>query len=293
MARQIEALIVDDSLTTRKLIMAALKQTGLADFVFTEAVDGVDALDKYRPGETQIIFVDMNMPRMDGLEFVRTLHAGHKSCPPVVMITGEISKERLTEALTESGVDALLLKPVDRDRLRTGLKTIVESIPEPSGPSRVPHGECVPEALQDVLAKACSLDLVSEPEAESVRRGEIVLGMIYVLGDVQWSVVLGFSRTTAEVVASTFAGYDVSADELDLGDAVGEIANMVGGRLKGLLSAHGLSVAVSLPTVISAVEFHMLLQRRRKSAAEYVHFDSTAGKLWTVVTVGIHAGMVL
>jgi len=157
MAREIRALIVDDSRTTRKMVMTALDQAGLAKFDFTEAEDGLDALEKFRPDETEIIFTDMHMPRMDGVEFLRRLHSLHKTCPPAVMITGESSKDRLLEALSVDGVDALLIKPVDRDRLRTGLKALVDSIPERSGPCLVPHGECVPEAVKTVLLEVCQL----------------------------------------------------------------------------------------------------------------------------------------
>ena len=57
--------------------MKALDLTGLAKFAFTEAEDGLDALEKYRDGDTDIVFVDMNMPRMGGLEFIRELHTRH------------------------------------------------------------------------------------------------------------------------------------------------------------------------------------------------------------------------
>ena len=82
MARQINALMVDDSATMRKLVICALKQTALADFRFTEAADGVDALARLVPGEADIVFADLNMPRMNGLEFIRELRQRHKVCPP-------------------------------------------------------------------------------------------------------------------------------------------------------------------------------------------------------------------
>ena len=160
MVRQLNTLIVDDSRTTRQMVMAALKQTGLAEFTFTEADDGIHALDQYQDGHTQLLFVDMNMPRMNGLEFIRKLRTQHKNCPPAVMITGESSTDKLTEAMHETGIDAFLLKPVDRDRLRTGLKTLIDSIPEPHGPSMVPNGECVSQALEEMLAKACKIELI-------------------------------------------------------------------------------------------------------------------------------------
>ena len=159
MCRPLNALIVDDSTTTRKMVMKILAQTGLADFTFTEAEDGIDALARYRPGETEIIFVDMNMPRMDGLEFVRTLRTKHPAHTPTVMITAESNRERLAEAMNETGVDAFLLKPVDCDRLESGLRKLVDSIPERYGPCIVRNGECVPQAFTNVLAQACHLEV--------------------------------------------------------------------------------------------------------------------------------------
>ncbi len=289
--RELNALIVDDLMTTRKMIMRALGQTGLADFSFTEAEDGIDALGKFRSGETEIIFVDMNMPRMGGLEFVRELRSKYKKCSPTVMVTGESSRELLAEAIQESGVDAFLLKPVDRDRLQTGLRKLVDSIPERSGPSLVPHGECVPRAVQEIFADACNLDLSIKPEDEAVRSGRVVLGMIALHGDVHWSVVIGFTQDSVAAVASKFAGYEIPPDGPDIGDAIGEITNIVGGRVKQLLSAKGLPVSISLPTVLSASEFKVLLQHR--SAADCVQFSSPVGKLWAAVTVGVDSGMVL
>ncbi len=293
MVRQLNALIVDDSRTTRKMVMAALKQTGLADFTFTEADDGIHALEQYPAGHTQLLFVDMNMPRMNGLDFIRKLHKQHKHCPPAVMITGESSTEKLTEAMHETGIDAFLLKPVDRDRLRIGLKTLIDSIPEPRGPSVVPNGECVPQAMQETLAKACKIELTEEPENEALRNGDMILGMISILGDVQWAVGLGFTPKTAQAVASRFACCDIASDSPDLGDAIGEIVNIVCGRTKSLLAERGLHTNISLPTVISASNFRRLIHRPGKTAVALKHHNSPIGKLWTVVTVGLSGGIIL
>ncbi len=293
MARKINALIVDDSASTRRLIMAALKQTGLADFVFAEAQDGVEALDKYRPDRTQVIFVDMNMPRMTGVEFVRELRKRHTSPPPIVMITGESNVERLREAVQDAGVDALMLKPVDRDRLRAGLKSLVDSIPDAAGANRVPHAECLPLALQDVLARACDLKLTTVPENADIRAGEIVLSMMAIVGDVHWTIGLGFTRAAANGVANRFAGTNVPMDWADLGDAIGELSNIVGGRLRLLLSARDIHTKNSPPTVISASGLQILTARSLRATVTYTHFDSAVGQLWIGMTAGISGGIVL
>ncbi len=291
MPRKLNALIVDDSKTSREMIARALEQTGLADFTFTKAEDGLDALAKFCPGETEIIFVDMNMPRMDGLQFVRELRSKHKKRPPTVMLTAESSRERLAEAFNESGVDAVILKPVDPDRLQAGLQKLVHSIPQSSGACVVPHGECVPLALQITLAKLCDLTLKIEPDNEDVRSGKVVLGLISIQGEVHWSVTTGFTPESASEIASKFAGYVIQPYSPDLGDAIGEITNIVAGRIKSELGAKGLGVSISLPTVIGAEALQMLIDHDRATA--YTHFDSPAGKLWTIVSVGISSEVVL
>jgi len=291
MPRKIDALIIDDSPTTRRMIMAALHQAGLADFTFAEAGDGLEALKRFRPDDTEIIFVDMNMPRMGGLEFIRELRARHPRCPPTVVITAESNKDRLRQAFKEPGVSAFLLKPVDQDRLRSGLKRIVDSIPERSGPYAVPHGECVPRAVTEVLHEACGLRVTHAPSEQDVMHGDLVLGMLVIQGAVHWSVALGFARETAEAVVSGFAGYEIPFDHADMGDAIGEITNMVGGRLKALLGARGVNVEMSLPAVVGASNFRIL--RLRNTPADSTEFDAPAGKLWSTVAVGLHGGMVL
>jgi len=293
MTRQIHALIVDDSATSRKMIINALEQTGLAEFVFTEAQDGVDALDKFRPGQTQLLLVDMNMPRLSGLELVRELHKRHRLCPPAVMITGETNIGRLQEALHEAGVDALLLKPVDRDRLWAGLKTLVDSIPTSAGPCVVPHGECVPLALQEVLAKTCDLVITPTPADEGLRHGEIVLSLVSIHGGVHWSVGLGFAGEAAHNVAARFAGSAMPTASVDIGDAIGELTNIVAGRIKRLLSARDIAVTPSAPSVLRAAGLEILTQRRRKATIAYTHFDSPVGKMWSAVTVSIASDIFL
>ena len=291
--RQIDALIVDDSGTTRKLVMASLKQAALAEFVFSEAGDGVEALDKYVPGKTELVFVDMNMPRMNGLEFIRELHRRNKICPPAVVITAESDTGRLKEMMNEPGVAALLLKPVDRDRLRTGLKTLVDGIPERAAVCAVPHGECVPLALEEVLARACELKLSPAPVDEAVRHGEIVLGVLSVLGGVHWSVSLGFTAAAACGVASKFSGTAMPSVNQDVGDAIGELTNIVGGRLRPLLAARDIAINLSLPTVLSASGLKILSPNPAHTAFYLRHFDSPVGKLWTAVAIGATTGIVL
>lgn len=69
----IKALVVDDSRIMRGMVKENLKKTELAEFEFTEAGDGAAAIDIFDPDKVDIIFVDWNMPKMNGIEFARQL----------------------------------------------------------------------------------------------------------------------------------------------------------------------------------------------------------------------------
>jgi CheY-like chemotaxis protein len=293
MPRLLKALVVDDSGFTRKVIMKCLGETGLADFRFTEAEDGVDALAKFQPGDTDIILVDLNMPRMGGVEFLRRLRTMHATCPPVVLITSESTPERLAEAVNAANADALLLKPVDAARLRTGLRGLVESIPERGGSWTVSHGECVALAAQFVFGETFGLALIPETTPSESEGENIVFGMVTVLGDVHWSVVFGFDESAAAGVASRLAGFDIPFDSPDIGDAIGEVTNIVAGHLKGMLVERGLRIECSLPTVIGASRIRFLVQRGRRTTADQVHYRTPVGRLWVAVSVGVTSGLVL
>jgi two-component system, chemotaxis family, chemotaxis protein CheY len=293
MPRLLRALVVDDSGFTRRVIMKCLRETGLADFQFTEAVDGLDALEKFQPEVTDIIFVDLNMPRMDGVEFLRRLRLMHAQCPPVVLITSEESHTRLADAVNAAGADALLLKPVDAGRLRNGLRRLVEAIPERGGSWTVSHGECVALAVQAVIGQSFGLALTPEPPPVGSGGGNVVFGLVTVLGDVQWSVVLGFEESAAAGVASRMAGFEIPFDSPDIGDAIGEVTSLVAGQMKRMLVARGLSVDCSLPTVIGASQIRFLVQRGRRTTADQVHYLTPVGRLWVAVSVGLAAGLVL
>ncbi|MBM3958093.1 MAG: response regulator, partial [Gemmatimonadetes bacterium] len=63
---EINALVVDDSGIMRKMVMRSLAESRLAQFTFTEAQDGADALTKFRDAAFDMLFVDWNMPNMSG-----------------------------------------------------------------------------------------------------------------------------------------------------------------------------------------------------------------------------------
>ena len=128
----INALVVDDSGIMRKMVMRSLTQSGLANFTFTEACDGLDALEKFEDGKTNIMFVDWNMPNMSGIDCVRQIRADEKGHTPIVMITTESTMGKVEEALDEAGVDCYIVKPFTPDVLQKKLQALFDKISEGS-----------------------------------------------------------------------------------------------------------------------------------------------------------------
>ncbi len=293
MARQLHALVVDDSVMTRKMVMKSLQETGLAEFSFTEADDGLTALEIYQPETYDLMFVDMKMPRMDGVEFLQKLRELDGKRPPAVMVTAEAQQEIVHDAIARADVDAFLLKPVDTDRMRNGLQSLVQSIPDPTSKWTVQNGEVVAQAFQETIGQMCNLELRETPDIQEAPSGDIVFGLISVMGQVQWSVTLGFAGRAAAEVASKFSGFEIDFDSPDLGDAIGEIANFTAGQAKRLLAQRGLEVEISLPNVMAARDFRTLVQRKHRTCEDQVHFDSDLGHMWVGVTVGLATGLIL
>ena len=110
-------LIVDDSATMRKIIMRGLRQAGIDVGDCKEAGDGVEGLAAMEQGKFDLILSDVNMPNMNGLEFVKGVSEKHPDAPPIVMITTEGSEEIIREAMS-NGAKGYLKKPFTPDKIQ-------------------------------------------------------------------------------------------------------------------------------------------------------------------------------
>jgi len=113
-------LIVDDSGTMRKIIMRVIRQSGI-DAEFEEAQDGFEALDIADSGNIDLILSDINMPNMNGLDFVRQFRAKHGPDTPVIMITTEGSDE-VMERASAVGADGYITKPFTPELIQRTLQ---------------------------------------------------------------------------------------------------------------------------------------------------------------------------
>jgi two-component system, chemotaxis family, chemotaxis protein CheY len=122
----IRTLIVDDSSVMRKIVERSLRQAGLNIAEVLEAGDGAEALAAVQNNKVDLILCDINMPVMDGLEFVKRLSAvdSTKSIP-VVMITTECSEGHVVEALS-SGARGYIRKPFTPDQVKEHVLPVLE-----------------------------------------------------------------------------------------------------------------------------------------------------------------------
>lgn len=119
-------LIVDDSSVMRKIVERSLRQSGLDIGDVVEAGNGIEALAAVREGPFDLILSDINMPAMDGIEFLRQLSTieGAKATP-VVMVTTEGSESRVVEALT-IGAKGYLRKPFTPEQIKERVTPLLE-----------------------------------------------------------------------------------------------------------------------------------------------------------------------
>ena len=111
-------LIVDDSPLLRATAKRAVLQAGVPPEQIREAANGRDALEALAKAPADIVLLDINMPVMDGYQFVEQKAKDHSLAGvKVALVTTEGNKKRLAR-MTELGVTHYLRKPFEPEELR-------------------------------------------------------------------------------------------------------------------------------------------------------------------------------
>ncbi|MGD0788611.1 MAG: response regulator [Terracidiphilus sp.] len=125
--REIRALIVDDSSVMRKIVERSLRQAGIDQMVVYEAGNGAEGLDVLKSKNVDLILSDINMPSMDGLEFLRQIRAQNLAPGvPVVMITTESSEEHVKQAIL-AGARGYIRKPFTAEQVKERVLPLVNA----------------------------------------------------------------------------------------------------------------------------------------------------------------------
>ncbi|WP_239617743.1 response regulator [Cohnella mopanensis] len=122
----IKLLIVDDEWLVRERLKACLNWDELGCAIAGEASDGEDALEQVGRLRPDIAIVDIHMPFVNGLEFAETVRADYPGTK-VVILTGYSDFDYARTAV-QAGVVRYLLKPIDKDELRSVIVELTSSI---------------------------------------------------------------------------------------------------------------------------------------------------------------------
>src|SRR5262249_2303217 len=116
-------LIVDDSPTMRRMVMASLRNA--PEITFHEAANGLEAIERLALGPIDLILLDLNMPDMHGMEVIQFVksHAAYRDIPVVVLTTR--GDEASRDAALAAGAVLYLTKPFDPATLASQARSLM------------------------------------------------------------------------------------------------------------------------------------------------------------------------
>jgi two-component system chemotaxis response regulator CheY len=121
----LDVLIVDDSAAIRKILQRVLRQTEIPIGTVYEAGDGVEALETLRRQTIGLVLSDINMPNMDGLEFLTKMRAEPVwNGIPVLMVSTEGTQAKVLEAV-ERGASGYVRKPFTAEQIKEKLVGLI------------------------------------------------------------------------------------------------------------------------------------------------------------------------
>ncbi|HMK38411.1 MAG TPA: response regulator [Bacteroidota bacterium] len=119
-------LVVDDSLTMRRIVINTLKNIGFDNII--EAVDGKDAMAKILSEGADFLITDWNMPEMSGLDLTKWVRANDQIADmPILMITTRGNKEDVIEAM-KMRVNNYIVKPFTAPGLKEKIDQILKTV---------------------------------------------------------------------------------------------------------------------------------------------------------------------
>lgn len=123
-------LLVDDEAHIRKYLLLIIKQLGRPTLV--EAVNGEDAIVVFQRENPEVVLLDVNMPKMGGIETLKRLKAINPNCV-VIMLTSLANRETVEQAL-ENGAAGYIRKDTPKEEIASVLTETIEAALEPRTP---------------------------------------------------------------------------------------------------------------------------------------------------------------
>jgi chemosensory pili system protein ChpA (sensor histidine kinase/response regulator) len=127
--RRVVALVVDDSITVRRVTQRLLERNGMRVLTARDGMDAVSVMEEHVP---DVVLLDIEMPRMDGYEVAEHMRRDERlRGVPIIMITSRVGEKHRARAL-ELGVDEYLGKPYQESQLLEAIAPLVENVDNPS-----------------------------------------------------------------------------------------------------------------------------------------------------------------
>ena len=243
---KVDVLIVDDSPILRRSIRKAVLMSGVDESGISEAGNGAEALESIRQKEPDLVLLDINMPVMDGEEFlVEVERSGEFPEMSVIIVSTETNAKRLIR-LGALGAKGRLKKPFEPEDLR---KILLRQL----GEKKLDMGRLVTASVEDKVIQALERMFFTSVDPVGTEAGEADLGThatIEILGPVDRSeVVLSASDDFLRDLASSLLGVDHA--DVDLAEeglqGLQELANVLCGEVIELLGGEERRISCSLP----------------------------------------------
>jgi chemotaxis protein CheX len=109
---------------------------------------------------------------------------------------------------------------------------------------------CVSDSVASIFNTIFGVvpEYCGDDESKSV--GDGVVGIISFVGDASWMLMLALPKESAETLAEKFCGFTVEYESPDMGDVIGELANVMAGDIVARMGVEGVKVAMTLPTIL-------------------------------------------
>ncbi len=115
-------LVVDDSEVMRKAIINLMEEE--LSFEYEEAKDGIEAMEHYKSYKPDLVTLDINMPKQDGIETLKQIMDFDNNAK-VVMLTTEAEKAKIVESVS-LGAKSYIVKPMDKVKAIAKLKMALD-----------------------------------------------------------------------------------------------------------------------------------------------------------------------
>ena len=148
--------------------------------------------------------------------------------------------------------------------------------------------EALVKCVHDAIIGTCSSILgaapAREPGAEVPHQGPALIGVISFTGSMTWTCMMGLPQATVCPVVEKFAGFPLEFEAPEMGDAVGELLNVIAGDMVARLDSAGIKAQMSLPTTARGNNVEMMLPAG--IASRVLLYNSPLGSFWVKLATG-------